>query len=346
MSHLRIEAGSSEVLIGRGFPEPLLPQRDSRTAVAILHQPSVSGVAEAVERAVVDIPVSRRIIADGEEGKKMAEALGVYRWLADEGIGRADTLVVIGGGAATDSGGFVAATWMRGIEAVLIPTTLLGAVDAAIGGKTALNLDAEAGAYVKNIIGAFSLPTRVVIDLDVIEACGQSLLVEGLAEIVKAGVIGDPEIISCLQAPGWETRLDEIVPRAVRVKAAIVSGDPFERGDRAVLNFGHTIGHALEGVTGMPHGHAVSVGMVAAAVLSDLRFGLRPDHLIDLLFSLGLPIACSGVSKAAVRELIRADKKRDRTGIRMVLLSGIGSPVLATVTDDELSVALEAVGAV
>lgn len=339
-----IQVGSSEVVIARGLPNPSLPRREGREAVAVLFQPGAAAVIGDLRARCPDVRWAQREIPDREYAKDLAQVIEVYRWLADNNVGRHDTVISVGGGAATDVGGFVAATWLRGVESVLVPTTLLGAVDAAIGGKTGVNVGVEPG-YLKNVVGVFWEPRRVLIDIDTLDRLPPRLRIEGFAEVLKAGLIGDPAIVAAFGDRGVDTSLDEIVPAAIRVKAAVVEADPREAGKRAILNFGHTVGHAVEGLTGMPHGFAVSVGMVAAAAVSRARFGFASEWLSGLLFSLGLPVAAAGVSKEAALRWIRSDKKRAPDGIRMVLLASVGDPRLVTVTDEELSLALEAIGA-
>ena len=193
-----------------------------------------------------------------------------------------------------------------------MPTTLLGAVDAAIGGKSGINLGG------KNLVGAFHLPTRVVIDLDVLEQLPPSLRLEGIAEALKAGYLGDADLVSLLQQS--DPPLAEVVRRAVAVKVGIVNSDFREGDQRAFLNFGHTIGHALEILAPMPHGLAVAVGMVAAATVSAARYGFDSRGLVETVFGLGLPVAASGIAPGPALGLIRKDKKRTSEGVRMVLL--------------------------
>lgn len=329
-------ADGSEVVFGRSAG--LLPARDEREKVLVLTQP---GVPEAVAMDVtagLDVEVDVMVVPDREAAKELDVVGTIYDRLAAVNLGRHDTVVGVGGGAVTDLAGFVAATWLRGVESVLVPTTMLGAVDAAIGGKTGIN---RAG---KNLVGAFWLPSRVVVDLDVLGNLPPRLLLEGTAEALKAGLLADPLIVEEYASKGIDADIEVVVPRAIAVKASIVGGDLRESGQRAILNLGHTLGHAVELLAPMPHGFAVSVGMCAAAVLSNARFGFDHAWLTDLLFSLGLPVAAAGVSMRAARELVERDKKRTADGIRMVLLAGIGDPRVVTVDDDELGLAMAAIG--
>lgn len=327
--------GASEILVGAGMPSPLLPERAGRTKAAVICQPGSRPVAE---RLIRELPAGALLEApDRDEAKTMTVLAGVYQWLADQDIGRYDAIVGVGGGAVTDLAGFAAATWLRGIEWASVPTTLLGAVDAAIGGKTGINL---AG---KNLVGAFWHPARVIIDLEVLEELPQELITEGSAEAIKAGFIADPELVDEYEQHGAAADLAVVVPRAVAVKAAVVGEDFREGGRRAILNFGHTLGHGIEVVADMPHGHAVAVGMVAAAEVSHRRHGFDAARLRRILEGMGLPTRVEGVDTAAVLDLVARDKKKTSEGIRMVLLREVAQPVVEVVSPDELEYAARAV---
>ncbi|HKZ21085.1 MAG TPA: 3-dehydroquinate synthase family protein [Acidimicrobiia bacterium] len=327
---------ASEIIIGHGLPEPLLPPRATRERTVVLLSPGALG--PAADAAARSGATDQFVLPDREEAKSLIVVNRVYEWLAELGLGRHDTILAVGGGAATDLAGFVAATWLRGIEAVFYPTTLLGAVDAAIGGKTGINF---AG---KNLIGSFHLPSRVLINLDLLETLPPSLRLEGLAEALKAGYVADPYLVDILASRGQDLSLGEVVERAVKVKAATVEADYRESDRRAILNFGHTVGHAVEILAPMPHGLAVAVGMVAAATVSNARFGFDHRQLIETIFGLGLPVAAAGVSLDSALEMIARDKKRSNAGVRMVLLKAPGSPVVEPVSSDLLEVGLRAVG--
>jgi 3-dehydroquinate synthase len=327
--------GHTEILIGPGWPDPLLPPRSDREKAVVITQPGAAAVAA---RVAADLGAPLLEVADREQAKTMASLNTVYEWLGEEGVGRHDTIVAVGGGAVTDLGGFAAATWLRGIEVVHLPTTLLAAVDAAIGGKTGINL---AG---KNLVGAFHHPSRVVIDLDTLAALPTPIRLEGIAEALKAGLVGDSRLVDLFASQGVEADLEEVVTRAVAVKVEIAGSDPRDEGRRMVLNFGHTIGHAVEFTAGLSHGPAISVGMVAAGSISAQRYGFPAAWLTDLIFSLGLPVAVSDLSGQVIVDLIGRDKKRTARGVRMVLLQAVGAPVVEVVAADELGHGLAAVG--
>jgi 3-dehydroquinate synthase len=336
----RFDAGSgSQIVVGRGL-EIALPERSDRESVAILAQPGIpTEVATRIAESLPGLRTGIFPLPDREAAKDLDAVGDVYDQFVEFNLGRHDTIVGVGGGAATDVAGFVAATWLRGVESVLVPTTLLGAVDASIGGKTGVNRRG------KNLVGAFWSPTRVFVDLDTLDALPPGLRLEGAAEIIKAGFIRDIEIVTAYESSGIEAPLDFVVPRAVEVKTSIVRDDLRESGDRTLLNFGHTIGHAVEMLTGTPHGHAVSIGMVAAAAVSRARFGFDEGWLTHVLFSTGLPVAAAGVSLDASMDLIARDKKRIAEGIRMVLLRAPGVTEVTLVTEPEIVMALEAIGA-
>jgi 3-dehydroquinate synthase len=334
-------AGATEVLVGRGLPDPLLPPRQGRERVAVLTQPGATHIAVEVAQSIGGENLAVEIIGlpDRDEAKSLQVADSVYQALAKFGLGRHDTIVGVGGGSVTDLAGFVAGTWLRGVEVVHLPTTLLGAVDAALGGKTGVNL---AG---KNLVGVLWHPSRVVVDIGVLESLPASLRREGLAEAVKTGLIGDPELFDLLADKGEEASLEEVVNRCATVKARVVTTDEREEGIRAVLNFGHTIGHAIEFSSPLSHGECVSIGMVAAAVISERRHHFDSVARVrSTLERLGLPLAVHGLERARVEDLLRHDKKRDADGLRMVLLRKVGSPIVEHVTSDDTALGLDAVG--
>jgi 3-dehydroquinate synthase len=337
-------AGETTVLVGRGLLDAatVLGDRPERRRVAVLCQPGEPArLARALARSIRagGEAAAVRVLPDGEGAKTLAAAGEVYEWLAAQGITRRDTVLGVGGGALTDVAGFVAATFLRGIEAVYVPTTLLGAVDAAIGGKTALNLGA------KNLVGAFHHPARVVVDADVLDALPAALRREGSAEALKAGLVGDPDLVALYERDGAGADLADVVRRAVAVKAAIVGRDPREQGERAHLNYGHTVGHAVEVAGGLGHGSAVAVGMVAAGRAGALLSGFTgEDRQRGILEALGLPVAAKGLGRAEVLRLMSQDKKRVGAGLRMVLLEAVGRPRLEVVGTATVEAALAAVG--
>lgn len=333
----------SEILVAPGAVRDgvPLPERDGRSAVALLAQPSVVRLAAALEAGLAASGLRTAVVTlpDGEAAKRIGVVEDVYRELSVAGVGRKDTIVAVGGGALTDTAGFIAATYLRGVEAVFVPTTLLGAVDAAIGGKTAVNVDG------KNLAGVFRHPARVVIDLDVLGNLPESLLREGSAEALKAGYVGDPALVERYRVDGIEAPLEEVINRAVAVKARVVSDDFTERGGRAVLNYGHTVGHAVEVAAGLSHGESVAIGMAAAAKLSELVTGYDGAAAQrQLIRSLGLPVRAPAVRAARVEQLMAMDKKRDERGLRFVVLEAIGRPIVVHADGATVRAALASIG--
>jgi len=347
MQHIVITEGSdsvSEVLIGTGILSDLpdlLPRRDDRKRVAIITQPTVRRIAErlleSLQRrglfgAVVPIP-------DGEAAKTLATVESAALRLNDLGFGRRDTIVGVGGGAATDVAGFLAAVYLRGVECIAVPTTLLGAVDAAVGGKTGVNVGG------KNLIGAFAHPALVVIDVDVVRTVPLDVLRQGTAEALKAGLIGDRGLVDLYYRHGIDAPLDEVIERAVRVKAGVVSQDLREGGVRAYLNYGHTIGHAVEIAAGVSHGEAVAIGMVAAGVVGERTVGFaRRSEQAKLIAAVGLPVRSPSVDGVEIARLMALDKKRDGAGLRFVVLEDFGVPRVVHPDAATVRAALNAVG--
>lgn len=286
--------------------------------------------------------VSDIVVPDAEAGKTVDVANGVWRCLGDEGFTRSDAIVGLGGGAATDLAGFIAATWMRGIRYVNCPTSLLAMVDASTGGKTGINT--EAG---KNLVGSFYTPAGVLADMRTLATLPNDIFIEGLGEVAKSGFIMDPEILRILEDHASELRsfdgamfLDsglkdvvvELIEHTVGVKAYHVSADLKEAGLREFLNYGHTLGHAIEKLEHFRwrHGNAVAVGCVYAAELSHL-LGYIDQDLVDyhrsLLGSLGLPTSWNNGSWSDVLALMHRDKKARGNKLRFVVLESVGHPI-------------------
>lgn len=286
--------------------------------------------------------VSDIVVPDAEAGKTVDVANGVWRRLGDEGFTRSDAIVGLGGGAATDLAGFIAATWMRGIRYVNCPTSLLAMVDASTGGKTGINT--EAG---KNLVGSFYTPAGVLADMRTLATLPNDIFIEGLGEVAKSGFIMDPEILRILEDHASELRsfdgamfldsglkdvVTELIEHTVGVKAYHVSADLKEAGLREFLNYGHTLGHAIEKLEHFRwrHGNAVAVGCVYAAELSHL-LGYIDQDLVDyhrsLLGSLGLPTSWNNGSWSDVLALMHRDKKARGNKLRFVVLESVGHPI-------------------
>jgi 3-dehydroquinate synthase len=302
--------------------------------VLVVHPRALRATGEAVRDDLVAQGFSAFVaeVPDAEEAKSAEVASFLWGVLGQAGFTRSDAVVSVGGGAVTDLAGFVAATWLRGVRVVHLPTTLLGMVDAAVGGKTGINT-----AEGKNLVGAFHPPAGVLCDLSTLETLPPNDFVAGLAEVIKCGFIADPVILDIIEAdPEAATRPDgasvrELVERAVAVKAKVVSEDLKESSLREILNYGHTFGHAIEQVEryAWRHGAAVSVGMVYVAELARLA-GRLDDEVVDrhrsILSSVGLPVTYRGDRWPGLYDAMRRDKKNRGSLLRFVVLDGLGRP--------------------
>ncbi|OBA76794.1 3-dehydroquinate synthase [Mycobacterium sp. 1554424.7] len=332
------------VLIGTGLTGELVGLLTGRHRVAILHQPVLGETAEEIRSRLADkgIDAHRIEIPDAEAGKDLPVVGFIWEVLGRIGIGRKDALVSLGGGAASDVAGFAAATWLRGVDIVHVPTTLLGMVDAAVGGKTGINT--EAG---KNLVGAFHQPLAVLVDLETLKTLPRNELVAGMAEVVKAGFIADPVILDLIEAdpqaaldPAGDV-LPELIRRAIAVKAEVVAADEKESELREILNYGHTLAHAIERRERYRwrHGAAVSVGLVFAAELARLAGRLDDDTAARhrrILTSLGLPVSYDADALPQLLEYMAGDKKTRAGVLRFVVLDGLGKPARLTGPDPSL----------
>jgi 3-dehydroquinate synthase len=322
------------VIIGTGLLGDLTRVLDGRHRVAILHQPALAATAESIRNTLADkdIDAHRIEIPDAEAGKELPVLGFIWEVLGRIGIGRQDAVVSLGGGAATDVAGFAAATWLRGVDIVHVPTTLLAMVDAAVGGKTGINTDAG-----KNLVGAFHQPLAVLDDLATLETLPPNEIVAGMAEIVKTGFIADPVILDMIEAAPAAaldptgTVLPELIRRSVAVKAGVVAADERESQLREILNYGHTLAHAIERRERYRwrHGAAVSVGLVFAAELGRLA-GRLDDDTADrhraILTSLGLPVEYDADALPQLLEYMAGDKKTRAGVLRFVVLDGLAKP--------------------
>jgi shikimate kinase / 3-dehydroquinate synthase len=291
-----------------------------------------------------DSPPALVVLPEGEEHKTLASAQKIYRAAKEAELDRSSAIVAIGGGVIGDVAGLAAATYMRGVRLVLVPTTLLAQVDAAIGGKVGVDFEG-----VKNLVGAFHPAEIVVVDPQLLHSLSDSALADGLAEIVKIGMVFSKDLL-CASAALMGVRdilsAPAIIRRAATLKVRVVEADPYERGDRALLNFGHTIGHAAESASGyrLSHGQAIAAGMVAETWLA-VKLGLVDRDALSVLTGtlqrFGLPVRAPGVDRDAAWDSLQSDKKRLRGAIRFALPSGQGSGALREVSAADARAALD-----
>jgi 3-dehydroquinate synthase len=324
-----------EVVIGPGATAELGRLLAGTATVAVVHAPPLAAVAGAAARTLQSVGVAAEAleVPDGEAAKSAAVAARLWDDLGRLNLTRSDAVVGLGGGAVTDLAGFVAATWLRGVRVVQVPTSVLGMVDAAVGGKT--GIDTAAG---KNLVGAFHPPIGVLADTDVLAGLPEAEFRSGLAEVVKCGFIADGTILDLLTAdPTGRRDLEELIERAVQVKADAVGEDLYDTGRREFLNYGHTLGHAIERLEDFRwrHGEAVAVGLVFAAELAG-RAGLLSSDAVErhrtLIDAMGLPTRYAG-DWDRLQAVMRLDKKARGASLRFVVLDGVGNPTILTDPD-------------
>ncbi len=317
-----------EVVIDIDWQSVLEPYLVNRGQVAVI-------VSESMRDRIIGLPETEAqihifTVPDSEAGKSFATYQKVLDWLGAAGFTRNDVIVAVGGGAVTDLSGFVASSWLRGIDWVAVPTTLAAMVDAAVGGKTGINSE-----YGKNLIGSFYSPISVLVDLSWLETLSDRDFAAGLAEVLKSGFIVDGEIVELLKGKELaEIRADaaltlELISRTVAVKAKVVSGDFKESFNREILNYGHTLGHAIElhSKYALRHGECVSIGLVFAANLAK-QIGILSEEVTSLhqeiLSKLGLPVSYESRHWPELRANMAIDKKSRSGTLRFVAISEIG----------------------
>jgi len=339
----RIQVGGTagtdpyEVLIGRQLLGELAGLiGDKAKRVAVVHPEALAGTGEALcadlaeqgfEAVAIQVP-------NAEEAKTAEVAAYCWKALGQSGFTRTDVIVGVGGGATTDLAGFVAATWLRGVRWIAIPTTVLAMVDAAVGGKTGINT-----AEGKNLVGAFHPPVGVLCDLAALDSLPVNDYVSGLAEVIKAGFIADPVILELIEEDPQAARTPagphtaELIERSIKVKAEVVSSDLKESGLREILNYGHTLGHAIEKNERYQwrHGAAVAVGMHFAAELARLA-GRLDDATADrhrtVLESVGLPLRYRYDQWPKLLQTMKVDKKSRGDLLRFIVLDGLAKPTV------------------
>lgn len=339
----RIQVGGTagtepyEVLVGRrllGELPGLIGERTKR--VAIIHPEALAETGDALREDLAGqgFEVVAIQVPNAEEAKTAEVAAYCWKALGQSGFTRSDIIIGVGGGATTDLAGFVAATWLRGVRWIAVPTTVLGMVDAAVGGKTGINT-----AEGKNLVGSFHPPVGVLCDLAALDSLPVNDFVSGLAEIIKAGFIADPVILELIEEDPEAARSPqgphtaELIERSIKVKAEVVSGDLKESGLREILNYGHTLAHAIEKNERYKwrHGAAVSVGMAFAAELGRLA-GRLDDATADrhrtVLESVGLPLSYRYDQWPKLLETMKVDKKSRGDLLRFIVLDGLGKPTV------------------
>jgi 3-dehydroquinate synthase len=342
-----------DVVIGNGVHEQLrglVGFGMGVMRVAIIHAPTMAAQAQRLREPLLadHLEVHLIEVPDSEQAKTTDVLAFCWKVLGEAGFTRSDVIVGLGGGATTDLAGFVAASWLRGVRFVNVPTTVLGMVDAAVGGKTGINT-----AQGKNLVGAFHEPVGVLCDLDVLEGLPAREMRSGMAEVVKCGFIADPSILDLVEAAPdaiadpTSSIVAELITKGIAVKARTVAGDLRETGEdgsigREALNYGHTFGHAIERFEQyrVRHGEAISVGMVYVAELAH-RTGMIDRDLLDrhrsVLAQVGLPTRYRrpGIWEALATTM-RLDKKTRGDQLRFVVLDSLAQPVILAGPDESL----------
>lgn len=349
ISHIHVSGGGEyTVNIGRGMlsdPEPFFGPilGPGVNKVLIIHPPTLGAVAAQLRQDLLgEREVLLAEVPDAENAKRIEVAAFCWQVLGQADFTRSDAVIGLGGGAITDLAGFVAATWLRGVKLIQVPTSVLAMVDASVGGKTGINTTEG-----KNLVGAFYAPHSVVCDLDVLANLPRNELLAGFAEIVKCGFIAEPEILDILEADvGVATdpssyEFQRLIELSVHVKARVVSEDFTEQGQREILNYGHTLGHAIEHAERYTwrHGAAISIGMMFAAELSRMTQNL-PDEVVErqrrILESLTLPTTYNADAWEHLLATMKRDKKARGSMLRFVVLRDVAQPTILNVPDTSI----------
>lgn len=341
------------VIIGRGILDSVGEQLGSRVAkVLIVHPPTLGARAAALRETLAeDYEVLLAEVPDAEDAKRVEVAAFCWQIMGQTDFTRTDAVIGLGGGSTTDLAGFVAATWLRGVRLVQCPTSVAGMVDAAIGGKTGINT-----AEGKNLVGVFHAPAAVIVDLDLLDELPRNEILAGFAEIVKCGFIGEPDILDVIEADvalvtdPRSPAFRQVLELAIGLKARVVGEDFRETGLREILNYGHTLGHAIEHAERYRwrHGAAVAVGMVFAAELGRIA-GTLADSVVDrhrsILTSLTLPVDYPLGRWPTLLATMQRDKKARAGMIRFIVLDDVGKPsVLAGPDESMLFAAYQEIG--
>ncbi len=348
MSEISIEVAGDQkyrVVIGRSLLDQVVAAvSDNSTKVVVVHQIALQASAELLRESLAAAGFDAVLagVPDGEDAKRIEVASWIWGLLGQADFTRTDTVIGFGGGAATDLAGFVAATWLRGVPLIQVPTTLLGMVDASIGGKTGINTTEG-----KNLVGSFYAPSAVFCDINTLATLPRNELLAGFGEVVKYGFIADESILELIESDIDEaTNVDsqiflEIVAKCVAIKARVVAEDFKESGLREILNYGHTLGHAIELAERYTwrHGAAISVGMMFVAELARLN-GRLSDAVVDrhrsILQSLGLPVTYKAEKFDQLLGAMQRDKKSRAGTLRFVVLDDIAKPTIMTAPTQEM----------
>ncbi|MCF8528454.1 MAG: 3-dehydroquinate synthase [Aquiluna sp.] len=341
----------THAVIGRGLLDDVSMALDGVKKVLILHPQALAVSAETLRENLVQKGFEALLaeVPNGEDAKRIEVAAFCWGIMGTSDFHRNDAVIGFGGGATTDLAGFVASTWLRGVRSILIPTTLLGMVDAAIGGKTGINTSEG-----KNLVGSFYLPHKVFVDLDALETLPKNELLAGMAEVAKYGFIEDPWILEAIESGSEATdhtseTFAEIIRRSISIKERITTADFKEAGQREFLNYGHTLGHAIELAERFKwrHGAAISIGMVFAAELAMLSGKLSEKDVErhrSILGGLGLPLIYRSDRWEMLLATMQRDKKSRGGSLRFVVLDGIGRPgILNAPTPELLFTAFQAI---
>jgi 3-dehydroquinate synthase len=338
-----------QVFVGRDILAEVANHIDGATRVAVIHPQSMRSAAGQLRQSLSNVESISIEVPDAENAKTSAVLEFCWMGLGKAGVTRNDVIISLGGGATTDLAGFVAATWLRGIRVVHVPTTLLAMVDAAVGGKTGINTIEG-----KNLVGAIYSPAAVICDMNFLDSQSHDDYIGGLAEIIKCGFIRDEAILNLIEAdmlgaqsPGW-VHAPEVIARAIQVKADVVAGDLRETlgtsTGREILNYGHTFGHAVERIENYTwrHGNAVSVGMMFVAHLSQLAGRLDEETVHrhqKILSGVGLPVTYSNAPFDLLHDAMQIDKKSRGSKLRFIILEQVGNPAILEAPDSELLIA-------
>jgi 3-dehydroquinate synthase len=330
-------------VIGRGLLNDIAPHLEGAQKVLLVSPSALSATSEvlkdALESSGYEVLIAE--VPAGEDAKRIEVASFCWKLMGQADFNRNDCVIGLGGGSTTDLAGFVAANWLRGVRLFLVPTTLLGMVDAAIGGKTGVNT-----AEGKNMVGSFHLPTMVFVDLDTLRTLPRNELLAGMAEVVKYGFIEDESMLDLVLDDDSATDIDspvfaDLITRSIQIKERITSADFRESGEREFLNYGHTLGHAIEHAERYKwrHGAAISIGMVFAAELSQLSGKLSTsdvDKHRAVFSKLGLPMTYPADNFEQLLATMQRDKKTRGGTLRFIVLERIGKPTILLAPTNEL----------